>query len=360
MKNPHQHSKQRCNDEHQKASAIKLGLDIHADSITVVRQIDGASPQPAQKFTWQKFWPWVEKQRRLAERVCSCYEAGPFGYGTHRRLTELGIENIVVRPQNWDELGRGVKTDRSDALALAQRLDRRVAGNTKAFALVHVPAEAEEIARSESRLREQIRKQRQQVEAQGRCLMLYYGVREKGRWWSPRRWAQIAARLPEAIRAMVEVFRQLALCLEGKLKEITVAIEKRANTSRPKGYGGLTSEIVQREVGNWERFKNRREIASYTGLCPGVHSSGNQSRGRSITKHGNPRLRKALIELAWRIIRYQPDYLWVKRTLARLASASISARKKAVVAIARHLAIDLWRIHTGRTKTENLGLTINS
>ena len=357
MKKPHQHPKEKCNTSTQKAISIKLGLDIHADSVCVVRQIDGACPQPAQKFTWEKFWAWAAKQCELAERVYSCYEAGPFGYVTHRRLKQIGIENIVVRPQDWDELGKGVKTDRSDALALAQRLERHVSGNTKVFALVHIPTEGEEIVRSESRLREQLRKQRQQVEAQGRCMMLYYGVREKGRWWS-KRWEQIAKQLPEPIRAMVEVFRQLALSLDEKVREITARIEKKASAPRPKGYGGLTSEIVQREVTDWSRFKNRRQIASYTGLCPGVHSSGNHHQQRGITKHGNPRLRKALIELAWRMIRYQPDYRWVKQMLPGLSAATSAGRKKAVVAIARHLAIDLWRIHTGQSTAAELGLVM--
>jgi transposase len=356
MKTKPNTQEKRCNQPTEKASTIKLGLDVHADSVSVVRQIDGALPQPAQKFTWQKFWTWVAKQLQLADKVYSCYEAGPFGYGTHRQLSDLGITNIVVRPQDWDELGKGVKTDKSDALALTQRLERYVAGNTQAFAVVAVLTPEEEIARSESRQREQIRKNRQQVEAQGRSMMLYYGVREKGRWWGAKRWAQIRSQLPEGIRSMVEVFQQLALSLDRKVKEITAAIEKQASKNRPKGYGGLTSEVVQREVVNWERFKNRRQIASITGLCPGVHSSGNKQQQRSVTKHGNPRMRKALIELAWRMIRYQPDYLPVKRWMSELAAPKSGARKKAVVAIVRHLAIDLWRLNTGRAKAEDLGL----
>src|SRR5512137_973011 len=63
---------------------IKLGLDVHADTVVVVRQLDNATPQPAQRFSWPKFWEWLEKQRALAEAVHSCYEAGPMGYGTHR------------------------------------------------------------------------------------------------------------------------------------------------------------------------------------------------------------------------------------------------------------------------------------
>ena len=107
-----------------KIQRIKLGIDVHADSYRVVRQLDNANPQPAQKFTPTDFLLWAKKQLAQAESVHSCYEAGPFGYNLHRALEALGIHNLVIRPQDWDELGKGVKTDKTDALALVQRLDR--------------------------------------------------------------------------------------------------------------------------------------------------------------------------------------------------------------------------------------------
>ena len=85
----------------------------------VVRQLDNATPQPAQKFTPENFLEWAQKQVGQARKVYSCYEAGPFGYVLHRKLCARGIENVVVRPQNWDELGKRVKTDKTAALAAA-------------------------------------------------------------------------------------------------------------------------------------------------------------------------------------------------------------------------------------------------
>src|SRR5215475_2948342 len=87
-----------------KAKSIKLGIDVHAESYRVVRQVDHATPQPAQKFSPEGFLVWVKKQLEQAEEVHSCYEAGPFGYGLHRQLEQMGIHNKVIRPQNWDEL----------------------------------------------------------------------------------------------------------------------------------------------------------------------------------------------------------------------------------------------------------------
>src|SRR5438874_12809766 len=141
-----------------KFSQIKLGVDVHADSYRVVRQIDSATPQPAQKMTPAKFLEFAAKQLTLAQEVHSCYEAGPFGYALHRKLIALGIKSVVVRPQNWDELGRGVKRDKTDALALVQRLDRYAQGNTKALAIVRVPTEQEEQERALSRHRQQLQK----------------------------------------------------------------------------------------------------------------------------------------------------------------------------------------------------------
>ena len=192
-------------DEGQKAiskrlgEVIKLGIDVHLKKYVVVRQIDGAMPQPAQTFTPEKFLEWVSKQLGLAGEVHSCYEAGPFGYVLHRKLTELGIKNVVVRPQNWDEMGKGVKTDKTDALALVQRLDMYVRGNRRALAVVYVPSLEEELDRSETRQREQLRKKRQEIEAQGRTMLLHYGYAVKGRWWMTKRWEQLSRELPEAL-----------------------------------------------------------------------------------------------------------------------------------------------------------------
>ena len=78
-----------------------------------------------------------------------------------------------------------------------------------------------------------------------------------------------------------------------------------------------------------------------------------------MTKHGNPRLRAALVELAWRLVRFQPQDPPVAKRLAALgkgARATGVARKKAIVAVARQLAVDLWRWQTGQCTAEKLGL----
>lgn len=340
----------------RKYSRIKLGVDVHADSYRVVRQLDDATPQPAQKMTPEEFLKFAEKQMTLAGEVHSCYEAGPFGYSLHRALLKMGVKNVVVRPQNWDELGRGVKTDKTDALALAQRLDRYAQGNSKALAVITVPSPEQEQARAQTRLREQLQKDRQTHEAQGRSLLLYNGHRIGGQWWKDGVWVKLKAKLPAWLAAILETLRTLATGADKLLQEMTVQIQSQAKP-QPKGVGLLTSETLRREVLDWSRFANRRQVASLTGLCPGVRASGSHSVSGSITKHGNPRLRRLLVELAWRVIRFQPEYGPVVRWQEVLGQRqNRGARKKAVVAIARKLAIDIWRMETGRVTAAGLHL----
>ena len=340
-----------------KAQTIKLGLDVHADTIVVVRIVDHSAPQPAQKFTPAKFSQWIKTQLAQAEKVYSCYEAGPFGYGLHRELIGLGLQNLVVQPVCLDERHTGVNHDKSDAKELAQRLDRYVSGNTHALATVRVPTPLEEQKRVASRQREQLKREVQRQAAQGRGLLLTQGYREKKGWWEGRRWQTLHIKLPLWLVERLEVFRRLLAALRAELDAATAALEAAAPAARPKGLGGLTYEVMQREVGDWNRFDNRRQVGSYTGLCGGVSSSGNNHRLLPITKHGNVRLRTALVEMAWRLVLWQRDCKLVRKWWPVVGNpkATKAARKKAVVAIARQLAVDVWRWRTGRVKPQDLG-----
>ena len=106
--------------------------------------------------------------------------------------------------------------------------------------------------------------------------------------------------------------------------------------------------VIDREVGNWERFKNRRRVGSYTGLCPGQHSSGKTRlqtcviRLRRTTPGSEPRWSKQPGDWCFQP-NYKPVVKW-RRILSNGALATGAARKKAIVAVARQLAVDLWQI----------------
>jgi transposase len=134
-------------------------------------------------------------------------------------------------------------------------------------------------------------------------------------------------------------------------------LEECAPKTLPKAVGALTWMTLLREICDWARFKNRRQVSSYTGLCPGVYHSGNgPKRDGHINRHGNPRVRHLLIELIWRLVRWQPDYPPVRKLVEGVARGA--ARRKLAVAAARRLAVDLWRLATGQTTAAKLKLTV--
>jgi transposase len=264
----------------------------------------------------------------------------------------------VVCPQKLDEQNKRVKTDGLDAKALCLKLDRFVQGNRDALSLVRVPSQAEEQARAIHRQREQLVKVRKQLEAQGRSLMVNHGIEPVKSWWKGANFAALC--VPDWMKELLCNSQPILLALQQKIAALTLQLQA-AGSNQARGLGLMSSVIIDREIGNWKRFNNRRQVGSYTGLCPGEYSSGKSRLQSCVTKHGNARLRAALVELAWRLVRFQPNYKPVKkwrRILAKGASATGAARKKAIVAVARQLAIDLWRIRTGRLAPEQLGLTI--
>ncbi|HZD08464.1 MAG TPA: IS110 family transposase [Candidatus Limnocylindrales bacterium] len=330
---------------------------MHQDFYVVVMQLGGSNPKPPQRFQKEAFLLWAAKLKGQGNEVHAVYEACGFGFGLQRKLTALGIHCCVICPQKLDERNKRIKTDGLDAKALCLKLDRFVEGNDEALALVRVPTEEEEQSRAIHRQREQLVKARKQLEAQGRSLMVNHGMEPVNKWWRRRTFAQLA--VPVWMKELLKNSQPILLALEEKIRALTAQLQAAAEPNPPRGFGSLSSVVIDREVGNWNRFKNRRRVGSYTGLCPGEHSSGNTRLQTCVTKHGNPRLRAALVEAAWRLVRFQPEYKPVRKwreTLGKGALATGAARKKAIVAVARQLAVDLWRVRTGRVRAEELGL----
>jgi transposase len=334
-------------------SLIKIGLDVHARLYVAVAQYDQLLPKPARRLAPSEFVPWVRQLLRAGHVV--------HVVNLYRELKALGVHCYVIAPRKLDEGYTRVKTDPRDATTLCQRLSRYVEGNTRELAVIRVPTEAEEQARHVSRQREQLVRHRQKLEAQGRSLLVGHGLPSPAHWWKNQTWSRLSKLLPSWICLRLEVHRPALLTLEQQISALSTELEAAAPADVPAGVGKLTTVVMTREICSWERFRNRRAISSYTGLCPGEHSSGTKRIPGSVTKRGNPRLRAALVECAWRMVRFQPNYAPVKKRLSVLAKgarATGAQRKKAIVAVARHLAVDLWRVHTGRNTAAQLGLTI--
>jgi transposase len=338
---------------------ILLGIDQHAADLRIVRQLDGAGTQPPQRIhPGAELERFIKKQLAQSKQVCAVYEAGPCGFILARQLLGWGVTCYVIRPMKLDTLGKGANTDKTDAAELVSRLDRYLAGNRKAFAVVRVPTPEEEQRRCVSRQREQLRRERQRLAAMGRSLMLCQGYHCKLRdWWQERQWVRLVNQLPDWLVERLTFFRTVLQTVEEQLRTLTNAVTAQVPKLRPFGCGPLTLATATNEVGSWQRFSNRRQVGSLTGLCGGVSSSGTTHVDLCITKHGNARLRYLLIELAWRMVKFQPQCRTVHKWSHILLQPGSHARrrKQAIVAVARQLAVDLWRWQTGRVTPEQLG-----
>jgi transposase len=338
---------------------LKVALDVHLQSYVVALQEEGSHPKPPQRFRPAAFLHWIDQQLARGWRIVTCYEAGPLGFVLHRQLAARGVTNYVVRPRVWDEHHSRMKTDRLDALWMLNALDRFCAGNKKALALVRVPTETEERRRSHSRLRPSLARDRQMIAQRGRGVALQHGFRLRGDWFGRRSWPRWQEQLPPWLIALLEPLRATCLFLHDQLRAQEALIENSSTALLPKGLGRLTEQILQREACDWNRFQNRRQVSSYLGLCPSENSSGARHHQGHISKHGNPRLRWVLCELAWRLVRFQPEYRGVKKWRDHFGLRATPGKKKmALVALARTFGVDWWRICTGRTTPEKLGLVM--
>lgn len=337
---------------------LKLALDVHVQSIVVAPMAD-ALLKPLRRFHPAEFLRWIQAQRQAGWAIISCYEAGPLGFTLHRQLTALGATNYVIRPRNWDDHHGRVKTDRTDARAMLVALDRFLAGQRQALALVRVPSATEEQLRARSRLRQKLVKEKKHLAQHGRGVALLLGQRLKGKWFGHRNWPAWQTRLPKHLVSLLQPLRQVIVQLQLQIHALTQELEASVSVPIPKGLGALTVATLEREVCDWHRFKNRRQVAAHTGLVPSEHSSGQNRRQGSLTKGGNPRLRWALCETAWRLLKYQPHYRLVRKWWPRLSDPhSVGRRKQAIVALARGFAVDWWRIRTGQTSPQQLGLEL--
>lgn len=332
---------------------IKIGLDVHLEFTMAVVQCDHASPRAPRKFTVDEL---VEQVRRWAAEGIAVYcvqESCGFGFTLHRKLEAAGAQSFLITPV---ALNGNRKTDKLDARVLCLRLSRWLDGNRLELSPIRIPSETEQRRREVSRRRAFLAREVRCLANRAHGQVAEFCHKKlPPHWWGPRKWKKLSARLPTWLLGLLEKLRELILAVSAQMEALDAELVARVQaTPKPKGLGDLTLAILDGEVCDWSRFNNRKQIGSYTGCCPGEHSSGNKRRIGSIDRLGNGRIRSILVETVWRFLRWQPHWKAAARARAQL-KAGTSMKKKAVVALARQLAVDLWRWRTGRCDFEDLG-----
>ncbi len=332
-----------------------LGMDVDLRNIVVAVQCDGGEIKRAQAFTRGRLLEWVRRQVSAGHAVHSVYEACGFGYTLHRALVAAGAESVVTTPMRLS-LERRRKNDRMDAVELCLRLARWREGRQGELKPIRLPSSEEQEHRELGRQREFFKREVRRLENHGRALRIEFEHETlPGGWAGPRKWKRLALECSAFVREQLEPIAREIRGNKAELERLGGLIEARvAQEQIPQGLGALTLALLEGEVCDWHRFKGRKAIGSYTGCCPSEHSSGGVQRFGHIDRHGNKHVRVLLVEAVWRLLRWQPHWHARQKYLGRLQHGA-SLKKKTAVALARQLAIDLWRWRTGRASAEELG-----
>ena len=341
-----------------------MALDVELHGGVLVARVAGGRPIHCGKFSRSTIMELVRELIGRKHRVVLVEEACGFGYGFHRQLREIGVEAHVVATEM---LNRKRKTNRRDAAKLLDQLyDYDVNGHKKALRPIRVPTLEEQKKRRLCRMRSHLIKVRNIMEGQGRGLMFDFDFHEvpKG-WWGPRKWKNLRAQLlahDKWLIEMLEHHQRLLIAQQRRITELEHEIVRESNYDGrkvAKGLGQPTFDSLEREAIDWNRFGNRKQIGSYIGCCPSEFSTGPNQKLGSIDRIGNRRMRTLLVEAVWRFKKWNPGWRGFKKfphVFGLRATARGATRKKAVVACARLLAVDLWRLQTGRATLKDLGL----
>lgn len=334
---------------------FKLGLDVDLRYVVTAVQCDHGNIALAQKWTRPQLIAWVQKQVAAGHTVHTVYECCGFGYTLHEQLTAAGAQSLITTPMRLS-LERRRKNDRLDARELCVRLSRYLDGHTHELRPIRIPSRTEVQRRELGRQREFWKRQVRRLENHGRALRIEHEHQSLPAGWAgPRKWKTLAKECSEFVRqqlaSVVQEIRQCKVHLEQLSAQLAESV---AAEPIPHGLGALTVALLDSEVCDWQRFKGRKAVGSYTGCCPSEHSSGGVQRLGSIDRHGNARVRVLLVEAVWRLLRWQPGWHARQKLLAKLKHGA-SLKKKIAVALARQLAIDLWRWRTGRATAAELG-----
>lgn len=277
------------------------------------------------------------------------YEAGPTGFSLARTLKAADIDVIVAAPSRIPRpVLHGAKTDRLDCIKLAEYAAK---GMIKPIA---IPSEKEEAKRGLIRRRhalvDSIRKCKQRIKGQ----LLFLGVEEppEVRTWTKKAFDVLLA-LPVNTAAKLTIessIRELSFLtaelktVEGNLDQMVKKEAKHNKTlsclKSVPGVGTVVASTFCMELFRPERFSRAEEVTSYLGLAPMVRHSGDKNPSGRLRPVGQRRLRSLLIEAAW-MWKARDDYA---REIYNRVLSKVGIPQKAIAALARKLAIILWRL----------------
>lgn len=345
-----------------------IGCDLH-DRWMLLKVAVGTGKPVKKSFPTSDAAEMIDWLKEFARRHDSCrivfaYEASGMGFGLYDDLRDAGIECHVLAPTHLPHTThrRKNKTDEKDAEMILDEVRASVLAGRKLPA-VWVPDPETRDDREPLRLRLALARQRTQIKNQIRCLLKRSKLSlpdwfTKSGDWSKRSvsWLRAVAagdegNLLAGVRAVLARLVELYVSFSEQLNALDEVIGKLAKKKRYakafrklkliKGVGTLTAMVFLTEIGDLNRFANRRQLAAYLGLAPAAFETGERDdrKGR-ITRQGPAQVRHVLCQAAWTAVRCTDKW---KDTYERIKRGTQKRNKVAIVAVMRKLAITMWQ-----------------
>lgn len=305
------------------------------------------------------------KNGHTITRIAVAFEAGRDGFWLARWLRARGIETYVIHPTSVavSREHRRAKTDRLDTGLLKRVFIGWLRGEPDHCHMAAIPTLAEEDAKRPNREREGLVRERTRIVNRMKSCLARFGIRnfKPTLRKAPERLATLAT--PEGVplppNTLLELRRDMARLrfVMDQIKEVEEARAQRLEQApqekthamvrliaRVIGVGIETADMLVHEILS-RQLRDRRAVARYAGLTGAPDESGNKRREKGLAKAGNARVRRGMIQLAWRFLIFQKDSALARWYRTRTESAG-KKRKTMIVALARKLLIALWRLVT--------------
>ena len=303
---------------------------------------------------------------RTITRIAVAYEAGRDGFWLARWLARQGIEIHVIHSSSVavSREHKRAKTDRLDTAMLTRVFLGWLRGERGHCSMVAVPSIEQEDAKRLGRERETLTAERTRIINRMKSALARLGIR--GFKPQLRKAPQLveALRTPEDVpippNTLAEIRRDYArlAILREQIKELEQA-RLRHLEDTPQGspnamvrllagvigLGVETAYLLVQEVFSRD-LRDRRAVARYAGLTGAPDESGSKRREKGLSKAGNARVRRGMIQLAWRFLLFQKDSALTRWFRSRTEGANGARKTKMIVALARKLLIALWRMAT--------------
>jgi len=365
----------RCLAPYDQATTLIAVIELSLSSWLIAGMVPGLERQPLKKMAPDEagllrlLERWREeavKAGSAINRMSVAFEAGRDGFWLARWLRTRGIDAHVIHSSSVavSREHRRAKTDRLDTALLMRVFIGWLRGERGHCSMVAVPSIEEEDAKRPNRERENLVGERTRIINRMKSALTRLGIRgfKPELRKAPQRLDTLSTPegTPIPINTLDEFRRDLArLAL---VREQIDAIE-RTRIARleaaPKtgphamvrllanilGLGIETADMLVNEVLS-RNLRDRRAVARYAGLTGSPDESGKKRRERGLAKAGNARVRRGLIQLAWRFLLFQKESALVLWFRARTESAAGVRKTKLIVALARKLLIALWRMVT--------------